>query len=542
MRRLLSLMLAGGAVSIFAGEADCRAVVAEHDSRSLVVKLAPNHDGRELARVLALTKGTLPRGMQWISDAGGLTMTPVFRIPPRGLKREPLYDSLEMGQYFVVHLADTVQSADAMKQLSLHDDFSVVDYNYVSYSNGASLSPNDPLYATYQWHYRKIDLPAAWNTTTGNNAVMVGTVDSGIDRLHPDLAGHVAVNSLEYNGIVGIDDDGNGYIDDYYGWDFISNDGDPNDLFTNGHGTHIAGTIGAVTNNGTGVAGVNWNVTLLSCKVFDAFGGGATASKIASAIYYLVDNGCWTVNMSLGGPYSIVEDVALNYAYSWSVSVIAAMGNKNENSSNFPATHPHTLAVGATDSLDRRWVWNDSAGSDYGTHIGIVAPGDVIASTMPFLIEYDTLTGTSVAAPHVTGLAALILSVRSTLSVDSLYWYIALGAEDLVGNPTEGIPGPDIYYGWGRINAYNSIRLALGQCVCKCWGDPRCDAVMNAQDVVLAVNEVYRGAVAIFDFGCHRSRVDVNADGVSNAVDIVKIVNVVYRGQSVSSQFVAPCE
>jgi subtilisin family serine protease len=449
-----------------------------------------------------------------------------------------------MGQYFVVNLADTVDPADALKLLSPHDDFSLVDYNYISHSNSASLTPNDPLYAPYQWHYRKIDLPDAWDITTGNDGVMVGTVDSGIDRLHPDLFGHIAVNSAEASGFVGFDDDGNGYIDDYYGWDFITNDGDPEDIFTNGHGTHVAGTIGATTNNGIGVAGVNWNVSLLACRVFDAFGGGATDLRIANAIYFLVDNGCWAINMSLGGPvYQPLEDVALDYAYSWNVPVIVSMGNDNAASTNFPAIHPHVLAVGATDSLDRRWVWNASSGSDYGNHIGVVAPGNVIASTMPFLIEYDTLTGTSMAAPHVTGLAALILSVRPTLSVDSLYWYIALGAEDQVGDPAEDIAGPDMYYGYGRINAYNSIRLALGQCVCECAYDPYCDGIRSdVLDVVQTVNVAFRGFSAVTDPGCPKQRSDVDASGATDVLDVVRVVNVAFRGFTVASQYVNPCQ
>lgn len=539
MRRSLFAMFVLG---MSWGDSSVWASTPEYDPYSLVVTFAPSIDGKALAEELKSAKGVPPAGFAPLAGVSIESLTPVFPIPPNGLRDALAYDSLRMAQVYVATIADVTSFPAALSLLKSSLEIEYVGMNHIGRMDGSSISPSDPLYTTAQWHYRAIQLPQAWDITTGNNGVIIGVIDSGIDLAHPDLANHVALNTIEWVGFQFIDDDGNGYVDDYFGWDFISSDGSPDDSFLNGHGTHVSGTIGAVTNNGLDVAGVNWNVTLLPAKVFDAAGNGGTETRIAQATYFLVNNGVWAINMSLGIPPNQTMAIALDYAYAASVPVIASMGNDNEISDQYPSSHPATLAVGATDSLDRRWEWNDSSGSNFGPTIGVTAPGDVIMSTKPSIFEYGAFTGTSMATPHVTGLAGLILSVRPTVSVDSIYWYIALGAEDMVGDPSEDILGPDIYYGYGRINAYNSIRLALGQCVCKCFGDPRCDGLPNIQDVVATVNAAFRGDAPTIDFGCPRERTDVTGNGFTNIQDVVAVVNVVFRGGTVEEFYGDPCQ
>lgn len=525
------------------GPATVRAAIPEHDPRTLIVKFAPSVDGKALAAELENKSGVLPLHFPSLDSLGAQSIRPLFPIPPSGIKNLKLYDSLGMGQVFLLTLRDLCTADQTAPVVAGMPDIETVELNLINRCQEAAVIPNDPLYPL-QWHYARIHLPEAWATTKGSASVIVGVLDSGIDFGHPDidLASRVAINSMEFLGVTGYDDDFNGYVDDVAGYDFVNFDGIPQD--DNNHGTHVSGTIAAASNNGVGVCGVDWHCLVFSCKVANA-SGVSTVSAIVAALYYATNMGCDAINLSLGGPGNATYGQALNYAYANGVPIFAAMGNENTSTPSFAAAWPTTMSVGATDTSDARWVWSAIAGSNYGSHIGVVAPGDKIASTMPrsysAVFPYEYQTGTSMATPHVTGLAALMLSVRPTLSVDSLYIYIALGAEDRVGNPLEDTPGWDPYYGFGRINAYNSIRLALGQCVCKCPNDPYCDGFTDVLDVVAAVNVAFRGEPAITDYGCPRQRTDVEGDGFSDVIDIVRLVNVAFRNASRDANFTEPC-
>jgi len=456
MKRVVFATLAGLVAFTFcSAEATS---IPEHDPHTLIVKLADHIDGKAMARVKsggALAKIAPFTSMQ---ACGVASMRPLFPIPPKGVKNEVLYDSLEMGQFFVVDLAPSISASAAVGPLEALPDVALAEYNFIHHLVGEDVVPNDPLFFS-QWHYGMIDLPRAWGISQGSSSVIVGVIDTGIDYFHPDLDYRVAVNLSEYYGYVGLDDDGNGYTDDVYGYDFINWDGYAWD--DQSHGTHVSGTIGAESNNQVGVSGVDWNCLLLASKVLNENGSGST-DDIILGIYYAVNNGCWVLNISIGGVGSTSYGTVLNYAYGAHVAVIAAMGNSDSASLYYPAVWPTTLAVGATDSNDDRWVDNDSSGSDYGNHIDVVAPGVAIISTFPYWHNpayYGSNTGTSMATPHVTGLAALILAARPGLSIDSLYWYIWAGAQDQVGDPAEDTPGWDQFYGFGRINAFLRRRI-----------------------------------------------------------------------------------
>jgi subtilisin family serine protease len=255
----------------------------------------------------------------------------------------------------------------------------------------------------------------AWDITTGSKGVLVGIIDTGIDYTHPDLAANIWTNPGETGvdsqgrdkSTNGVDDDGNGYVDDFHGWDFVNNDNNPMD--DQGHGTHTAGTIGAVGNNRTGVSGVNWNVSLVSMKFLGADGSG-TLDAAVEAIEYATKLGVkLTSNSWGGGGYSAAMEAAIKEARDKGILFIAAAGNEandNDAAPTYPATYQleNVISVAATDDKDELAYF-----SNYGkksVHLG--APGVDILSTAPGG-KYVQLSGTSMACPHVAGAAALIM-------------------------------------------------------------------------------------------------------------------------------------
>jgi subtilisin family serine protease len=304
--------------------------------------------------------------------------------------------------------------------------------------------PNDPSYPS-QWGLPQINMPSAWNINTGNGAVVIAIVDSGVDRTHTDLAANVWTNSAEIPGN-GLDDDGNGYIDDVYGWNFVSNNNNTND--DNNHGTHVAGIAGAVGNNSTGVSGVNWNVKLMPVKVMDASGNGGNY-EIAQGITYAADKGAHVINLSVGGYwFSETLRTAINYAYSKGCIVIAASGNDNVDTPMYPASMHNVVSVGSTDSSDLKATF-----SNYGNFIDLVAPGVNILSTLPGNL-YGSANGTSMSAPFVSGLAALIKAKTPAYTNTDIYQTIVTTALDL------GTAGWDTSFGYGRIDAFAALSKA----------------------------------------------------------------------------------
>ena len=262
-----------------------------------------------------------------------------------------------------------------------------------------------------------IDAPEAWDIQTGNN-VVVGVIDTGVDYNHPDLAANIWTNPGEIAGN-GIDDDNNGYIDDIHGWDFVNNDADPFDDY--GHGTHVAGTIAAVGNNGIGVSGVSWSAQIMPLKFLGASGSGSTFDAI-QALNYATMMGVKVTNNSWGGgSYSQALYDAIAAAGNAGSLFIAAAGNNygknNDINPSYPASYnlSNIIAVAATDHND-----NLSTFSNYGpTSVDLGAPGSSIYSTLPGN-GYGFNSGTSMATPHVTGVASLIWAQDPTLSAQDV--------------------------------------------------------------------------------------------------------------------------
>ena len=336
----------------------------------------------------------------------------------------------------------------------------------------AGIAPNDPYYSR-QWSLKNdgtfplspavagadIDMESAWEIEQGDSTVVVAIIDTGIKLDHPDLAGRIWMN---YNEIPdnGIDDDGNGYIDDVQGWDMANDDNLPTDDF--GHGTNVAGIVGANGNNEIGYAGVDWNCKVMVLKGLSNENWGYY-SWWAAAIYYAVDNGANVINMSLGGTeYSATFQESVDYALDNNVVVVACMMNTNSNTTYYPAGFAGVIAVGATNPNDERahpFYWSATSGSNYGEHISVTAPGNYIYG-LHYLSNTNFNTywgGTSQATPHVAALAALLLAQDNNHTPAQIKSIIELSAEDQVGDPAEDTPGWDQYYGHGRINAYNAL-------------------------------------------------------------------------------------
>ena len=309
-----------------------------------------------------------------------------------------------------------------------------------------------------------IDMENAWSIEQGDSNIVVGIIDSGIKLDHPEFTGRIWTN---YNEIPnnGIDDDDNGYIDDVKGWDFANTDNNPTDDF--GHGTNVAGIIGAKGNNSIGYVGVDWNCKLMILKGIDSTNSGFY-SWWCDAIYYAVDNGAKVINMSLGGTgASTTLQNAVTYALNNNVVVVVCMMNTNSNTVYYPAGFSGVIAVGATNPNDTRsnpFFWSLTSGSNYGSHISVVAPGNYI-----YGIDYQSNTnydsfwgGTSQATPYVTGLASLLLAQDSSRTPAQIKSIIETTAEDQVGSPSEDTPGWDQYFGYGRINAFYALSVFTG--------------------------------------------------------------------------------
>ena len=310
---------------------------------------------------------------------------------------------------------------DAVKALGAEAKF--VQYAEPDYIVSTQVVPTDSLFSQLWGMHNTgqtggtadadIDAPEAWEVATGNLSVRVGVIDTGIERTHPDLAANMWTNPNEIAGN-GIDDDANGYIDDIQGRDFYSEDNDPTD--DHGHGTHCAGTIGGSGNNGQGVAGVCWNVSLIGLKFLSSTGLGSTSDATEATLYATGIGVHLTSNSWGGGSYSQALKDAIDAADAAGILFVAAAGNNatdSDLSPQYPAayTSANIIAVAATDHFDAK-----ASFSNFGaTTVDLAAPGVSILSCARGG-GFATLSGTSMATPHVAGACALLWSQRPALT------------------------------------------------------------------------------------------------------------------------------
>lgn len=326
---------------------------------------------------------------------------------------------------------------------------------------------------------------------------VVAIIDTGVDLKHPDLEGKIWNNPREIPDN-DIDDDNNGYVDDFYGWDFSSSadfieadleDNDPTDYY--GHGTHCAGIVAAVPNNGIGIAGTSPNTKIMALKIFPT----ALTSMMARAVIYAADNGADVISMSFGLPYrSYLFEDAVSYAHERGVIVCASTGNDGVAAYNYPAAFDETIAIGA--STDSDYV---ASFSTFGSHVDIVAPGlailslradttDMYQDDEPWVHivgeEYYLASGTSMSCPMTAGVAAYLRSVSPGVTPEKTREILRSTADDIIDPYGTGmnLPGPDIYSGYGRVNLMQALAAA-----------PKVRACINAPEI----GEIVSGIVDI---------------------------------------------
>ena len=331
-------------------------------------------------------------------------------------------------------------------QLAKDPSVDYVEPNYIVRHSGV---PNDPKW-NKQWALPKIDADKAWDSAVGSDTVIVAVIDTGIDYNHPDLQGNIWKNPGEIAGNK-IDDDGNGYIDDVYGWDFCNKDNNPMD--GDSHGTHVAGTIAAATNNGVSVAGVSWHASLAALKFLSDEGWGSTADAIDAVAYcaamdFPISNNSWG-----GGGYSQAMKDVIAAAANKGHLFCAAAGNSatnNDKSPHYPSNYdlPSVLSVAASNSSDKL-AWFSCFGHKT---VDLAAPGEGILSLVPNG-GTASYSGTSMATPHVAGAAALLLSINPDFGHQEL--------KNSLMNTVDPIPSFDgKMVAPGRLNLANAVGVA----------------------------------------------------------------------------------
>ncbi|MCK9451279.1 MAG: S8 family serine peptidase [Bacteroidales bacterium] len=322
------------------------------------------------------------------------------------------------------------------------DEAALTTYNSDKNHSSEIIIPDDPYY-NEQWYLPHIKADSLWMTTTGDTNQIIAILDTGVDYLHPDLVNKIWINHNEIPNN-GIDDDNNGFIDDYMGWDFVNEDNDPRD--DNSHGTHCAGIAGAETNNGIGIAGTSWGVKIMPVKVFQSNGIGYF-SHIAQGFWYAAQNGAtiYSNSWSSGGESLAIRD-AMEYAYAYGI-IVAAAGNMNYKTDlpfppwppyqpNYPACYNWVLGVEATlPDKQNAWFSNfDPTGpiisdsrpyggmywNDYDYNYELRVPGVGFMSTVPNG-QYRAYSGTSMACPLAAGAIALMKSYKPELSNEQVF-------------------------------------------------------------------------------------------------------------------------
>ncbi|MGD2090354.1 MAG: S8 family serine peptidase [Candidatus Aminicenantes bacterium] len=344
-----------------------------------------------------------------------------------------------------VYLVTFDKKVSIDNMLKEYKDDPLVEYFQPNYIYEPDLIPNDPRYSE-QYAHQLTQAEAAWDISTGSSDVVIAVIGTGVDIDHPDLTANTWTNVDEIPGN-NVDDDGNGYIDDVYGWNFYNDNNNPRPSGSS-HETMVAGIIAAVGNNSQGICGVTWKSVIMPLRV------AYTSADVADAVEYARVNSAHIINMSFGnydktkyGDYLVKE--MLDDAYEAGILLVATAGNDKSDWKRYPAALYNVMAVAATDQSDHSSSWGYS-GTNYGLWVDIAAPGSGILSTIPGG-GYSDGDGTSFAAPYVAGLGALLFSHQPSLT--------NLQAKSVLENTTNPVDIINNYFyvGTGRVNAGQAL-------------------------------------------------------------------------------------
>ncbi|MBD98539.1 MAG: hypothetical protein CMO34_01740 [Verrucomicrobia bacterium] len=374
------------------------------------------------------------------------TISKIEKLFPK--KKLPNLKQLEEGfvNLSTIYKIYFSKEVDLVKMSSLLTQFDEVEYAELDYIQHLANQPNDPRNID-QWYLDAISAHQAWGINQGDTEVVIGIVDAGADMDHEDLIDNIAVN--EADPINGIDDDGDGFVDNYRGWDLANNDNDPNKSVVN-HGSNVAGIASASTNNNIGISGCGYNSRLLIVRIDNETTGQLTAAY--QGIVYAADHGAFIINNSWGSQFysQFAQDVVNYAAINRKALVIGASGNDGEERRFYPAAYENVLSVGST-------IENDTvkASSNYGYWLDLFAPGERMLTTMDgSTVAYGINGGTSMAAPVVAGVAALVKAQFPTYTAEQIKEQLINSADKI-----EGINGA-IYrnkLGAGRVNAHKAL-------------------------------------------------------------------------------------
>jgi hypothetical protein len=345
------------------------------------------------------------------------------------------------------------EDSDVIAAAAMLSKLECVTYAQPNYASAAAKLPSDSGW-NQLWGLQKISCETGWDIFTGSRNAVIAVTDTGVDYTHPDLTANMWNNLGEIPNN-GLDDDSNGVIDDYYGYDAVFDDGDPQDDTHEDHGTHCSGTIGAVANNtkaGTNICGVNWSAQIMAVRI--SSDGYMYDDHILAGTRYAADMGADVISMSWGGYWPTdAENNVMQYAYQKGCTLIAAAGNDSTSIDSYPACYDNVMAVAATDSNDKKAYF-----SNYGNWVDISAPGVGILSTITDG-GYATYQGTSMACPHVAGAAGLLIAYGRSFTPnigftpDQVVAYLMDNTDDISSQN----PGYIGKLGTGRLNVQKTL-------------------------------------------------------------------------------------
>jgi thermitase len=402
----------------------------------------------------------------------------------------------------LIKRAKTQNIQSVISELQQNEQVEYAEPNFIFH---ATATPNDPEYSRLwgmnntgqpdeaaptdktKTGYPGFDIGAekAWDITTGSSSIVIGIIDTGIDINNPELADNIWVNEKELNGKTGVDDDGNGYIDDIHGYNFAEDK--PEGLDNNGHGSHCAGTIGGTGNNGAGIVGVNWKIKMVPIKFLDASGGGTLVNAVKAVDYATKLGVNLTSNSWSGGNFTQALKDAIERAQAAGQLFVAAAGNtaaNNDVNPGFPASYDldNILSVAAVNNRGEMATfscWGQKS-------VDIAAPGVNVLSTV-LKGALQLYSGTSMAAPHVAGVAALVLSNEPKLSYLELKERLMNTSKKYAGLKLKTVSG-------GLVNAYHALTNTIPP------QDPNDPGGWNQESVSLSTPHPYlKNTVQSFD-------------------------------------------